>query len=644
MFAQQGIILGRTRNGPQYDQLSGVVFHNRTEGLVLGATNDFGVVDGSGNVTTIESCDPFANGRLFNNQGTAPTLVNDYVTIPSTGNFRDTGVTSVWNDFHYKADASTIQWTIHGVFKFDNAAAAIGIFGNNGTSSTAKGIGAYVDDRTSIPNNKYLNASITRGVAQSFVGLMQAYNIIPFGEWFDFWLQVQKSSAQAEEVHLRINRNKVIMWNRQDSNTAVITPTYAMEFGAVGNATIRGGFSYKEITFQTGIHTDAFAEEFIAARMEKYGIAFSPDAYESFTSLGEPTIIESINDGKYHLTTHLCQKPSNGDIILSITDEGEGHLSLTNRRIVIRTSTNRGATFSSKVVLHSDATNFPIDPSAGYDSNDRLWLLWPSATTIGGANKLWYAYSDDDGATLSTPVEITSILPADGLTIFRTYSTVIENAGRIMIAMYKQNSGGASSATYLLYSDNNGVTWGYKTIRAASATYRNECDIVHLSGNNLLIIQRNESTNEWDQYISTDNGDTWTAQGDITFGESITAPPAPVRLRKTQINGTDVIACAYTDRDRDVTKVAWAKVSSIIASGISGWNYASKCVVWQGTGYGGTEGHMHYFGLCYPNNNFEGLSMSPVDPYPTSGGTSNVLRTMRFPTYHYPFIKSLLGL
>lgn len=624
-------------------QLSGVLFHHRTEGLVTSTTNDAGTVDGSGNVTTITSVPPFNNGRSFSNTGTAPTLSSGYVTIGSAGNFRTNSIKSIYDVLHYNGstNASLIHWAVHGLFRFKNNSALTGIIGTNGTSSANKGVSVYLNNSTA---SHQIIGSITRGVSSSTISAFDNTNIIPLNEWVYLWIQVDKSQSQGDEVKVYINGSLFLVTNRQESSTAVDVSTYDMEIGASGNATLRNGFDYKDITIQTGTHTDNFIKQYSFSRMGYYGVSTLPSVYDDVETEPKIRTLDLVNDGRYSLTTHLCVKPGDPNTIISVFDDGTGHTSLTDRKVSYRKSTDAGLTFGSKATAFDNgATDVVVDPSAGYDASGRLHVVSCSQTS-GGTNKLWYTYSDNDATTWSTPVEITSVLPADGLTVWRMYSTIRENSGRLMLAMYKQNSGATSSANYLLYSDDGGTTWATKTIRSAAAAYINESDIVALSSSFLLVVARNEDTKEWTQFVSTNNGDTWTNQGDLNWNESLTGHAGPVRLSLINMNGTSVVEATYIDRETDFVKFVYGKASSIISSGVSGWTATSKHAIYQGGYYDGSEGHLHYGGIAHPDGNMNGIGMYPQDMYPGSGGTSNKQFTFVLPTGQYPYVKSLLGL
>jgi Neuraminidase (sialidase) len=168
-------------------------------------------------------------------------------------------------------------------------------------------------------------------------------------------------------------------------------------------------------------------------------------------------------------------------------------------------------------------------------------------------------YSDNDGTTFSTPVDITTAVPSDSLVLFQPYGNMIYNNGALLMPYYKQTDIGSitNSALYCLKSTDLGANWASKTVKASSGTYRNEMDIVALDNSNLYGLVRDEVTLEWHCYTSADNGETWTDQGAVNFGETITSAN-PLRLKSCLVNGVKIIPCYYTDRNNDVAKVVYA--------------------------------------------------------------------------------------
>src|SRR5687767_14965492 len=130
---------------PDYAGMSNVVFHGRADGLAINTTNSFGVVDVSGNVTKWISVD--TTTHEFDSNGTAPTLtgteIDAAIVFGGAGRLRHNGLSSVFNNFHFRASINDLKWTIHAVVKFGTTSdpnAIYGLFGNNAGGSTSKGI------------------------------------------------------------------------------------------------------------------------------------------------------------------------------------------------------------------------------------------------------------------------------------------------------------------------------------------------------------------------------------------------------------------------------------------------------------------------------------------------------------------------
>jgi hypothetical protein len=633
---------------PDYAGLTNVVFHGRYEGLVNNTNNTYGIVDVSGNVTKWKSVSPHATGVEFDSNGTAPTLAIDGLTFGGAGRLRH-ATAATFNNFHYRATLNDLKWTIHGVIKFGTSSdpnAVYGLCGNNGSASTSKGIAIYYDDRASVPVNNSLGIMITKGTTSSYLTLASNTNIITPNQYLDIWIQCDKSLDQEDEIKVYINGFRFVVSNRIDTVVPVTTPTYVMEIGGTGNGGATATIAIKELTFMDGVMSDAFRQNFITARMYKYGLAAFPNVIDSIPISSDWVLLNTFDENRYYLTNHLCQSPLDSNKIVSIFTDGTNHLPTDGKVISRRISTDKGITWSSKTLVYDQGgTDCIQDIGAGYGSDGRLHVITDALHTAAGPTwtsfGLFYMYSDDDGATWSSAVDITSVIPSDGLAAWRVYSSLIENNGVLMCAYYKTTSevSGANSARYILRSTDNGATWTSILIQSG-ATHRNETTIIGLSTTVVLAVTRDESTLEYYQSISTDNGLTWTNQGDLSFGESF-ARATPVRLKKFQIDSTDVIACYYSDRDRDIFKVIYALPADLISSGLTGWNIGTKLTLHQGS----NNEHLHYGDVCHYNGGFEAISQSAIDQYPNIGtGTENEMYTIKLPTFHYPLVKSALGL
>jgi len=633
---------------PDYAGMSNVVFHGRADGLVVNTTNSFGVVDVSGNVTKLISVD--TTTHEFDSNGTAPTLtgtgIDAAIVFGGAGRLRHNGANSVFNNFHYRASINDLKWTIHGIVKFgttSNPDAVYGLFGNNGGASGSKGINGNFDDRASVNLNENFSFGITRGVSASLITLSNNNNIFPANRYVDFWIHVDKSQEQKLQTRLFINGYEHTVSNRVDSVSMFTNPTYAMEIGGCGNATIPGILSLKEITFQDGIETDAFRNAFILARMAKYRIVPFSHQTDNIIRRTKATLIETFDDTRYYLPIALCQNQTDTNIIIVLLGDSASHVYDAAGKISMRKSTDKGRTFGAKTTINDPAGAVQAKAAGGcYDSTGRLHVIMDLHTAIDATstNTMEYWYSDNDG-TSWTSSDITANLASDALASWRIDGRMIENNGALMITYYKVTAEGdaTESANYILRSTDGGATWTTITVRAKSTTYRNEACIVACSSTVLFVVVRDEVTVEWHQYTSTDNGLNWSAQGALSLGEALTQE-SPVIIRTLLLNGALIACVVWADRSADVLKCCYATAANLIASGLTGWNLATKHTLNQGS----ASKHYHYGDHLYPDNDMNGIIMFPYDPYPVSGpGTANVIELWNIQTAHYSAIKTLLG-
>ncbi|MBQ7294993.1 MAG: exo-alpha-sialidase [Clostridia bacterium] len=142
---------------------------------------------------------------------------------------------------------------------------------------------------------------------------------------------------------------------------------------------------------------------------------------------------------------------------------------------------------------------------------------------------LWMRYSDDNGATWSSPVILTGQVKTDneyflGICPGRGIVTTLDDGTeRIIFTVYDNGNIGWNAVENVstIYSDDNGVTWkrGAETIPAMGVGKTSESQIVDLGGGTLRMFARNSSN-----YIayadSTDYGVSW---GDFIADENLNA-------------------------------------------------------------------------------------------------------------------------
>lgn len=657
-FAQTGHFLRRYSSplpdAPDYDSLSNVEGIWDSTGLVSNTNNSYGQVDSSDNIGAAgwKSITPGPTGRDMlpvQSQGETAGLslqtINGINVIDCNGfaRLRNTGGSANFNFLHYNATFANLKWTIHMLVRpgfGTDPGEFYSIIGNNGASYGNKGTSLWYDDRNT--SNNGFRHLISREVLASGISSSVDNNIITPNTWQVLTIEFDGSIATASErAKARINGVSVPITVTSESTAVVTTPTYDLEIFASGNGVgiMTGQISHCII--QSRVESTAVRDAFINSLLPWR------DALSSENNLRMHiynTFQEDLT--RYYLTTVLAKSPTTGNVV-QIFSESNNHYADDNRRVSMRKSTDLGISFGAKTtVLHPTGTLCTGDLGGGYSADGRLHLFVDvhtvSGTSFAAPHSITYMYSDDDG-TSWTSIDLTSLLPADGLNAFRMYGDLIDNGGFLMFPFYKLTDEGNSteSANYLWKVSNAADpsvlgNWSVKTMRAKGTTYMNETSMAVVGQTNLIAITRNEATLEWNAFDSSDNGETWTDRGPIDFGETFTTA-APVRLAQFIHNGVPITACYYSDRAsaKRLLKVVYGKTASILSNVLTGFVTASKRII--------VPDLLHYGTVVHYNNDLNAIGSYAREgnPFPSE---ANRLVTFFVPTDHEATLESALGI
>ena len=313
------------------------------------------------------------------------------------------------------------------------------------------------------------------------------------------------------------------------------------------------------------------------------------------------TTPSSISNTKYNAFGILCKLPS-GKFFMAYR-EGSGHGGTSDFGIIrMRTSTDEGKTWSSAVTIASVSSTDLRDVGGGVTRTGRI-VIWygtydPSHFANPGAGgfplTLGYRYSDDEGNTWSSFTTITTT-PNDYT--FAADGEMIEiGNGRLMKNWYGYTiSGGGIGTTsiYAIFSDDNGATWGSQvTIASSSSVQWDESSFAYLGGGYIVGISRISNGTTFKQTHSTDNGATWTIDGDTTF-DSWSTPSPPALSVFADVAGERQVACYYTNRNAGKLRVVTASAQTLIASNVSAWGAHSDLL-------GSLPTDCGYIGVVHP--------------------------------------------
>src|SRR5207248_859826 len=147
--------------------------------------------------------------------------------------------------------------------------------------------------------------------------------------------------------------------------------------------------------------------------------------------------------------------------------------------LVLKRSTDGGATFAPQQVVWADGQNTCGNPCPVLDeSTRRLWLLCTHNLgedvekqiidgTSKGTRTVWVLFSDDNAKTWSTPREITADVKKPQWTWYATGPGIGvqlkhgPHAGRLVIPCDYTNGGALrdTGGSHIIYSDDHGQTW-----------------------------------------------------------------------------------------------------------------------------------------------------------------------------------------
>jgi hypothetical protein len=150
--------------------------------------------------------------------------------------------------------------------------------------------------------------------------------------------------------------------------------------------------------------------------------------------------------------------------------------------------------------------------------------------------------------------------------------------------------GAGVHTTYVIRSADNGRTWQAPVAVLSDAVHRyTEASFIDLGASRVLGLVRVDNGPHFRQVLSTDNGATWTDQGDATFDAFPNTGPAWLS-RFTARSGREVVVAYYQHRAALEMRAVYAWADDV-AAGVSGWQVGSRTVIARLNPKGATSGY-----------------------------------------------------
>jgi sialidase-1 len=170
--------------------------------------------------------------------------------------------------------------------------------------------------------------------------------------------------------------------------------------------------------------------------------------------------------------------------------------------LVLKRSRDGGASWSPVQIVGDNGPGTFGNPCPVVDAKTGVvWLLTTQnrgtdrekdiiAGTSAGTRTVWAMKSEDDGATWSTPTEITSSVKDASWTWYATGPGVgiQSRSGRLVIPANHAERGSGVHRSHVFFSDDGGRSW---TLGASAEAGTNESQVVELADGRLLLNMRN---------------------------------------------------------------------------------------------------------------------------------------------------------
>ena len=280
----------------------------------------------------------------------------------------------------------------------------------------------------------------------------------------------------------------------------------------------------------------------ISAAAAVLAIATGPLASQTLPAVPVLTEVFIAGEGAYHTyrIPSVIVTPK-GTLLAFAEGRRAGAGDAGDIDLVLRRSHDGGTSWSPLQVIGDNGPNTFGNPCAVVDARtNTVWLLTTQnrgtdrerdiiAGASEGTRTVWAMRSQDEGATWSTPVEITSSVKAPDWTWYATGPGVgiQTRSGRLVIPANHAEAKTRIHRSHLFSSDDGGRSW---SLGASSDPGTNESQVVELADGRLLLNMRNHPPKPENFRMIATSDDGGRTLSPAVSDRALVEPPAQASL------------------------------------------------------------------------------------------------------------------
>jgi len=235
-----------------------------------------------------------------------------------------------------------------------------------------------------------------------------------------------------------------------------------------------------------------------------------------------------------------------GTLLAFAEGRREGTADAGDIDLVLRRSHDGGRSWTPLQVIGDNGPNTFGNPCAVVDSRtNTIWLLTTQnrgtdreqdiiAGTSEGGRTVWAMRSQDEGATWSTPLEITASVKAPDWTWYATGPGVgiQTSGGRLVIPGNHAEAKTGIHRSHLFFSDDDGKSW---RLGASADPGTNESQVVELADGQLLLNMRNHPPRPENFRMTARSADGGRTLSAAVPDRALIEPPAQASLIRSSV-------------------------------------------------------------------------------------------------------------